>query len=121
MMREDLNTPEIKAINYETFTPTISATGSVTNGILQENMPTLDGYYGVKRKENATAYLMGQYTPDFYVEYEKECGKNENFKSLRRRLTSFEYDSMLSRAIELSFDGYFQSLDSASKKFTPDF
>lgn len=71
--------------------------------------------------ENVILSLMGQYTPDFYVEYEKECGKNEDFKSLRRRLTSFEYDSVLSRAIELSFDGYFQSLDSASKKFTPDF
>lgn len=65
--------------------------------------------------------LMGQYTPDFYIEYEKERGKNESYKSLRRRLTSFEYDSVLSRAIELGFDGYFQSLDSASKKFTPDF
>ena len=78
MMREDLNTPEIKAINYETFTPTISATGSVTNGILQENMPTLDGYYGVKKKENATAYLMGQYTP-IYTQWDYGKGRVGTF------------------------------------------
>jgi putative pyruvate formate lyase activating enzyme len=71
--------------------------------------------------ENVILSLMGQYTPDFYIEHEKEHGKNEACKNLRRRLTSFEYDSVLSRAIELGFDGYFQSLDSASKKFTPDF
>lgn len=65
--------------------------------------------------------LMGQYTPDFYIEFERENGKNDSLKSLRRRLTSFEYDSVLSRAIELGFDGYFQSLDSANKSFTPDF
>ena len=71
--------------------------------------------------ENVILSLMGQYTPDFYVEYEKENGQDETYKNLRRRLTSFEYDSVLSRAIELGFDGYFQSLDSASRKFTPDF
>jgi putative pyruvate formate lyase activating enzyme len=70
---------------------------------------------------NVILSLMGQYTPDFYIEYEKECGQGEIYKNLRRRLTSFEYDSVLSRAIELGFDGYFQSLDSASKKYTPDF
>lgn len=71
--------------------------------------------------ENVILSLMGQYTPDFYVEYEKENGQDETYKNLRRRLTSFEYDSVLSRAIDLGFDGYFQSLDSASRKFTPDF
>ena len=65
--------------------------------------------------------LMGQYTPDFYIDFENENGKNETFKNLRRRLTSFEYDSVLAKAIELGFNGYFQSLDSASKQFTPDF
>ena len=71
--------------------------------------------------ENILLSLMGQYTPDFYNELEKECGENESFKNLRRRLTSFEYDSVLARATELGFEGYFQSLDSASKKFTPEF
>ncbi len=71
--------------------------------------------------ENVLLSLMGQYTPDFYIEHECENGKNDVYRALRRRLTSFEYDSVLSRAVQLGFDGYFQSLDSANKKFTPDF
>ena len=70
---------------------------------------------------NVILSLMGQYTPEFYIEHEAEHGKDDNYKNLRRRITSFEYNSVLDRAIELGFDGYFQSLDSASKKFTPDF
>ena len=71
--------------------------------------------------EKVILSLMGQYTPDFYIEHEGEAGKNDVFKNLRRRLTSFEYDSVLQRAVSLGFDGYFQGLDSASKIFTPDF
>lgn len=71
--------------------------------------------------DNIILSLMGQYTPDFYIEYECESEKAGGFKNLRRRLTSFEYDSVLSRVTDLGFDGYFQSLDSANRKFTPDF
>ena len=63
IMREDLEVPEIKSVNYETFTPTINSYNAITNGILQKDMPTLDGYYGVKLKKDATAVLMGSYTP----------------------------------------------------------
>ena len=63
IMREDLEVPEIKSVNYETFTPTINSYNAITNGILQADMPTLDGYYGVKLKPGATAVLMGRYTP----------------------------------------------------------
>ena len=71
--------------------------------------------------ENVILSLMGQYTPDFYIEYERENGKVSGCKNLCRRLTSFEYDSVLACATEIGFDGYFQSLDSANRKFTPDF
>ena len=57
--------------------------------------------------------LMSQYTPEFAL----DCG----FKNLHRRLTSFEYDSVLERAIALGFEGYFQALSSSSKEYTPDF
>ncbi len=57
--------------------------------------------------------LMSQYTPEFALECE--------FKNLHRKLTSFEYNSVLSRAIELGFEGYFQELSSSSQKYTPDF
>ena len=78
MMRDDLNNAEIKEVNYETFTPTINATGSVTNGIDQANMPTLDGFYGVKRKEGATAYLMGEHTP-IYTQWDYGKGRVGTF------------------------------------------
>ena len=69
--------------------------------------------------ENVILSLMGQYTPDFYLE-ESE-GAETVYKNLCRRITSFEYDSVLRAAQKLGFDGYFQSLSSASKRYTPDF
>ena len=63
--------------------------------------------------ENMRLSLMSQYTPDFYTD-----GK---FKNLERRVTSFEYNSVMSAAIELGFEGYFQQMSSSDKKFTPIF
>lgn len=71
--------------------------------------------------ENIILSLMGQYTPDFYIEHEREDGKQAPYKNLGRRITSFEYNSVLSVAQELGFDGYFQSLSSASRDYTPQF
>ena len=56
--------------------------------------------------------LMRQYTPDFYT------GDDKN---LRRRVTSFEYESVLRETVELGFDGYMQSAEAASAKYTPEF
>ena len=57
--------------------------------------------------------LMSQYTPEFALDCE--------FKNLHRRVTSFEYSSVLEKAISLGFEGYFQERSSASDKYTPDF
>lgn len=56
--------------------------------------------------------LMAQYTPDFYT------GEDKN---LRRRITTFEYESVRDLALELGFDGYMQSPRSATSAFTPPF
>lgn len=56
--------------------------------------------------------LMSQYTPDFY--------KGDD-KNLLRRITTFEYESILAEAVSLGFDGYMQSPSSSSAKYTPDF
>lgn len=61
--------------------------------------------------------LMSQYTPDFYI----ESGCPGGFKNLSRRVTSFEYDSVMRLAVELGFDGYFQRISSADKRYTPSF
>lgn len=56
--------------------------------------------------------LMSQYTPDFYVGDEK---------NLRRRLTTFEYESVRAEALALGFEGYMQAPSSASAEYTPEF
>ena len=63
--------------------------------------------------ENVLLSLMSQYTPDFALD--------TPHKELHRRITRFEYDSVLSVAEELGFDGFVQHASSASAKYTPDF
>ena len=62
-MRNELEAPEIKGVNYETFTPVIRTHTSVVSGVTQDDMPTLDGFYGTKIKEDATTVLVGEYVP----------------------------------------------------------
>ena len=57
--------------------------------------------------------LMSQYTPDFAL----DCPHKE----LHRRVTSFEYSSVVRVAEELGFEGFIQQKESASKSYTPDF
>ena len=53
--------------------------------------------------------LMRQFTPDFAS---PDC-------DLKRRVTSFEYNSLLSLALSFGLDGYFQDASSAVASFTP--
>ena len=57
--------------------------------------------------------LMSQYTPDFAM----DCPYTE----LRRRLTTFEYQSVAGEAERLGFDGCLQSRSAADAAYTPDF
>ncbi len=57
--------------------------------------------------------LMSQYTPDFV--------DTTAYPELARRVTSFEYGSVLDLALSLGFQGFFQSRDSAKKDYTPEF
>ncbi len=65
--------------------------------------------------------LMRQYTPDFLKEYLSGGGCADVPKSLLRRVTAFEYQSVLDEAVRLGFDGYTQEKESAVKTYTPDF
>lgn len=71
----------------------------------------------VGQPTNVILSLMSQYTPDFYIQSHPDC----THRALCRRLTSFEYNSVLRRAEELGFEGYFQNASSASSCFTPEF
>lgn len=56
--------------------------------------------------------IMSQYTPDFAP---------KEMKELRRRITSFEYDYVLSEAEKMGFDGFSQERSSSKSSYTPDF
>ena len=62
--------------------------------------------------ENIRLSLMSQFTPDFVPE---DC------KELSRKITSFEYNYVLEKAIEMGYLGFFQQRDSATTIYTPDF
>jgi putative pyruvate formate lyase activating enzyme len=55
---------------------------------------------------------MCQYTPDF-------C--DSSFKELKRKITTFEYQSVVDVATELGYDGYIQDISSANAIYTPNF
>lgn len=57
--------------------------------------------------------VMSQYTPEFAL----DCPH----KNLHRRVTSFEYNSVVEYASKLGFTGFTQSRASASSIYTPDF
>lgn len=77
-MREDLQAPEIKDVNYETFQPTIETNSSVVNNILQTDLGMLDGFYGSKLKNGATEILGGEYVP-IYAQWEYGKGMVGSF------------------------------------------
>ncbi len=78
IMREDLEVPEIKSVNYETFQPQITTQNAITNGINPAEMPTLDGYYGVKLKPHAVEAISGNYTP-LYAQWDFGKGRVGTF------------------------------------------
>lgn len=64
--------------------------------------------------------LMAQYVPDFLPEADLTVGFDK-YKSIRRRITAFEYPTVLDEANRIGFDGFAQDRTSAKRKYTPDF
>ena len=56
--------------------------------------------------------LMAQYTPEFCT---------SGYPELLRKITTFEYDSVVKSATELGFDGYIQDKSASSVQYTPKF
>ncbi|MGN1345191.1 MAG: radical SAM protein [Eubacteriales bacterium] len=63
---------------------------------------------------NVRLSLMAQYTPEFLDPVEK-------YKKINRKITSFEYETVLEEANRLGFDGYSQERGAATKNYTPEF
>ena len=77
-MREDLNAPEIKEVNFEEFYPIMTnATSTLFNGIERrsdaENSNTmtvqLEGFYGVKARASAKVILNGNFNVPLYAQW----------------------------------------------------
>ncbi len=64
--------------------------------------------------------LMAQYTPEF-LPPPAESAEKDPYGSIRRRITTYEYEKVAAEARRLGFDGYMQDRSSATKNFTPDF
>ena len=74
--------------------------------------------------ESVVLSLMAQYTPDFLPAPKRRTGpdpRDDIYRKIRRRITTFEYESVREKAAEYGFSGYAQDRSSATKNFTPDF
>ena len=85
----------------------------VLPGFRKDSMAVLDRLAALFPKRDILLSLMSQYTPDFAAD--------ASVSSLHRRLTRFEYESVVERVQALGFEGYLQEKSSASAAYTPDF
>lgn len=107
----------------QTGTYRIGNDGLLTHGVLVRHLVLPGGRKDsiallgeLSRRFGSNAFLlslMSQYTPDFALD--SPCTE------LHRRITTFEYDTVLREAERLEFEGYFQSRDSATDAYTPNF
>ena len=103
---------------YSQSEPDILKSGLVVRhqvlpGQRKDSMAVLDHLARILPTDKMLISLMSQYTPEFAI----DC----QFKELHRRVTSFEYSSVVQHAELLGFEGFIQSKESATSVFTPDF
>lgn len=101
-MREELNAPEIKEVNYETFYPAATDTlSSVFSGIpfaeTEEGKTTakmtvpLDGFFGVRAKSGAELLLIGDYDVPIYAQWRLGKGMVGSFMCDLSGVWSFNF------------------------------
>ncbi len=86
-----------------------------------DSVAVLQSLFDEIGSQNIILSLMSQYTPDFYIKSADEGAVPHIYSPLRRKITTFEYNSVTQTALNLGFNGYFQNKTSASSQFTPDF
>ena len=84
----------------------------VLPGAYKDSIEVLNTVEKTVGHENTVLSLMAQYTPEFLT---------GDHHALSRRITTFEYEKVVSHALSLGFDGYIQSKESATSKYTPSF
>ncbi len=83
-------------------------------GYRADSMAVLEKAASLVPPQAVILSLMRQYTPDF-------CADANVPKSLHRRVTSFEYRTILETAAALGYDGYSQDAAAATAGYTPEF
>lgn len=81
----------------------------VLPGCRKDSMEVLS--YIAEHFKDCLVSIMSQYTPKF----------NTGSKELSRKVTSFEYNSVIDYAVKLGLKGFMQDRSSASSAYTPDF
>lgn len=90
-------------------------------GYRKDSMAVLQTVAETVNPAHVRLSLMRQYTPDFTARCLSGGECTQVPKSLLRRVTAFEYQSVLDEAVRLGFDGYTQEKESAVTGYTPDF
>ena len=85
----------------------------VLPGCRSDSMAVLRHVASILPVEEIRMSVMRQYTPDF--------AGDAPYKNLHRRVTDFEYTSVLDEADRLGLMGFSQERDAATKSYTPDF
>ena len=85
----------------------------VLPGHRKESMQILDWIREHFEPEQVRISLMSQYTP--------LPSLSEGFPELKRRITSFEYESVVDYAAQLGLEGYMQEKSSARETYIPEF
>ena len=107
----------------QTGTPRMDANGIMVRGTVvrhlvlpgcrQDSIAVLEHLAREFGTEAFLLSLMSQYTPEF--------AKDSPYSNLHRRVTSFEYDSVLREVERHGFSGNFQARSSADTGYTPNF
>ena len=85
----------------------------VLPGCRADSIAVMRHIAGVLPTKDIRVSVMRQYTPDFAM----DCP----YKNLHRRVTEFEYTSVLDEAARLGLQGFSQGKDAADRAFTPAF
>ncbi len=115
----------VREMQAQVGKPKFDENGKLLSGVIVRHMvlPTLrqDSMAVLKALREAfepgdiLLSLMSQYVPMYRATTE------DRYKKINRRVSTFEYNSVLDCARELGFDGYSQERDSSDECFVPEF
>ncbi|MBE6845979.1 MAG: 4Fe-4S cluster-binding domain-containing protein [Ruminococcus sp.] len=77
-----------------------------------DSMKIIDWIYKNLPPKKYLVSLMSQYTPSY---------KSQLYPEINRRISTFEYNSVLEKILQYDINGFFQEKNSADKEYIPDF